>query len=125
MPISSSSSFDNTGKKYQVLKIVNPDTTFNQEKYDAYSPLYLSTTFALSYGLSFATMTATVTHAVLFFRKQIWTQARRSMHEQPDIHARLMAVYPQVPEWWYATMFVIMFAFGVISIEVWDTKFPV
>jgi OPT family small oligopeptide transporter len=125
MPISSSSSFDNTGKKYQVLKIVNPDTTFNQEKYDAYSPLYLSTTFALSYGLSFATMTATVTHAFLFFRKQIWTQARRSMHEQPDIHARLMAVYPQVPEWWYATMFVIMFAFGVISIEVWDTKFPV
>ena len=125
MPISSSSSFDNTGKKYNVLKIVNPDTTFNQEKYDAYSPLYLSTTFALSYGLSFATMTATVTHAVLFFRKQIWTQARRSMHEQPDIHARLMAVYPQVPEWWYATMFVIMFAFGVVSIEVWDTKFPV
>lgn len=125
MPISSSTSYDNTGKKYQVLKIINSDTTFNQEKYDAYSPLFLSTTFALSYGLSFAAMTATVTHAVLFFRKQIWTQARRSMHEQPDIHARLMAVYPQVPEWWYAIMFVVMFAFGIISIEVWDTKFPV
>jgi hypothetical protein len=27
------------------------------------------------------------------------------MHEQPDIHARLMAVYPQVPEWWYAIIF--------------------
>lgn len=125
MPISSSTSFDNTGNKYQVLKIVNPDSTFNQEKYDAYSPLYLPTTFALSYGLAFATMTATVTHAFLFFRKQIWTQARRSMHEQPDIHARLMAVYPQVPEWWYAIMFIVMFAFGVISIQVWDTKFPV
>lgn len=125
MPMSSSTSYDNTGKKYNVLKIVNPDSTFNQEKYDAYSPLYLSTTFALSYGLSFASMTATLTHAALFYRKQIWTQARRSMHEQPDIHARLMAVYPQVPEWWYATMFVIMFAFGIISIEVWDTKFPV
>ncbi|KAF5319633.1 hypothetical protein D9619_008684 [Psilocybe cf. subviscida] len=125
MPMSSSTSYDNTGKKYNVLKIVNPDSTFNQEKYDAYSPLYLSTTFALSYGLSFASMTATLTHAALFYRKQIWTQARRSMHEQPDIHARLMAVYPQVPEWWYATIFVIMFAFGIISIEVWDTKFPV
>ena len=27
------------------------------------------------------------------------------MNEQPDIHARLMSVYPQVPEWWYATIF--------------------
>ena len=68
------------------------------------------------------------------------------MHEQPDIHARLMAKYPQVPEWWYATIFgalalfvvdnhlisnllfsllVSMFVFGVISIEVWPTQFPV
>ena len=44
-------------------------------------------------------MTATIMHAVLYFRKQIWAQARRAMHEQPDIHARLMSVYPQVPEW--------------------------
>lgn len=47
------------------------------------------------------------------------------MHEQPDIHARLMAVYPQVPEWWYAIIFITMFVFGVVAIEVWDTKFPV
>lgn len=34
-------------------------------------------------------------HAILYFRKQIWTQARRSIHEQPDIHARLMSRYVQ------------------------------
>ena len=34
-------------------------------------------------------------HCFLYFRKQIWVQAHRSMHEQPDIHARLMARYPQ------------------------------
>ncbi|KAF5319703.1 hypothetical protein D9619_008669 [Psilocybe cf. subviscida] len=125
MPISSRTSYDNTGKKYKVRNIINDDTTFNQEKYDAYSPLFISTTFAISYGLSFASITATLTHAFLYFRKQIWTQSRRAMHEQPDIHARLMAVYPQVPQWWYATIFVVMFAFGIISIEVWETKFPV
>jgi hypothetical protein len=27
------------------------------------------------------------------------------MHEQPDVHARLMAKYPQVPEWWYGIIF--------------------
>ncbi|KAJ7437599.1 OPT oligopeptide transporter protein-domain-containing protein [Mycena galericulata] len=68
---------------------------------------------------SFVSITATIAHTFLFFPKQIWTQSRRAMHEQPDIHARLMAVY------WYAIIFVAMFVFGVVSIEVWDTKFPV
>jgi len=125
MPISSRGSFDNTGGDYDVTKILNPDSTFNEEAYMAYSPLYLSTTFAISYGLSFASITATLTHAFLYYRKQIWTQSRRAMHEQPDIHARLMSHYPQVPEWWYALIFLSMFAFGVIVIEVWETKFPI
>ena len=50
-------------------------------------------TFAVSYGISFAAITATLTHAFLFYRKQIWSQARRSLKEQPDIHARLMSKY--------------------------------
>lgn len=57
----------------------------------------ISTTFALSYGLSFAGITSTIVHAVLYFRKQIWVQANRSLHEQPDIHARLMSRYRQGP----------------------------
>ena len=38
---------------------------------------------------------ATLMHAFLYFRKQIWVQSRRSLREQPDIHARLMSKYPQ------------------------------
>ncbi len=41
----------------------------------------------------------------MYYRKQIWVQSRRSMSEQADIHARLMAKYPQVPDWWYAVIF--------------------
>ncbi|KAF9042221.1 small oligopeptide transporter [Panaeolus papilionaceus] len=125
MPISSRTSYDNTGGSYNVTRILNPDSTFNLEEYKAYSPLFLSTTFAISYGLSFASITATLMHAFLYFRKQIWVQARRSLHEQPDIHARLMSRYPQVPEWWYAVIFLSMFALGIISIEVWPTQMPV
>ncbi|KAF4623380.1 hypothetical protein D9613_001379 [Agrocybe pediades] len=125
MPISSRTSYDNTFKTYNVTRILNPDSTINLEAYHNYSPLYLSTTFAISYGLSFASITATLMHALLYFRKQIWTQARRSLHEQPDIHARLMSRYPQVPEWWYLIIFVSMFALGIISIEVWPTEMPV
>jgi OPT family oligopeptide transporter len=105
MPISSRGSFDNTGSSYNVTRIINADATFNQQEYEAYSPLFISTTFAISYGLSFASITATLTHALLYFRKQIWTQSRRAMNEQPDIHARLMGRYTQVPDWWYAIIF--------------------
>lgn len=38
---------------------------------------------------------ATLMHTFLYFRKQIWTQARHSIHEQPDIHSRLMSRYRQ------------------------------
>ncbi|KAJ7078444.1 hypothetical protein B0H15DRAFT_860491 [Mycena belliarum] len=88
MPISSVGSFDNRGRTYNVSRILTEDKVFDEAKYKAYSPIFLSTTFAISYGLSFASITATITHAFLFFRKQIWTQSRRAMHEQPDIHAR-------------------------------------
>ncbi|THH00783.1 hypothetical protein EW026_g1809 [Hermanssonia centrifuga] len=125
LPISSTHSFDNTGASYDVTRIIDGSTSFDLEKYKAYSPLFLSTTFALSYGLSFASITATLTHTFLYFRKQIWTQARLSMHEQPDIHARLMSKYAQVPEWWYGIIFVSMFIFGIVGIEAWPTQMPV
>ncbi|EKM51789.1 uncharacterized protein PHACADRAFT_262133 [Phanerochaete carnosa HHB-10118-sp] len=125
MPISSDHSFDNTGAIYNVTRIIINNTQFNQEAYEHYSPLFLPTTFAISYGLSFASITATITHTFLYYRKQIWTQARRSMSEQPDIHARLMSKYAQVPEWWYGCIFVSMFVFGVLCIELWPTDMPV
>jgi OPT family small oligopeptide transporter len=125
MPISSRTSYDNTMQAYNVTRILKPDSTIDLEAYHSYSPLFISTTFAISYGLSFASITATLMHAFLYFRKQIWTQSRRSLHEQPDIHARLMSRYPQVPEWWYLCIFLSMFALGIISIEVWPTQMPV
>ncbi|KZS90265.1 OPT oligopeptide transporter [Sistotremastrum niveocremeum HHB9708] len=125
MPISSRGSYDNTGAAYNVTRILNDDTTINLEAYHNYSPLFLSTTFAISYGLSFASITSTIVHAFLYYRKQIWVQSRRSLSEQPDIHARLMSRYPQVPDWWYAIIFLSMFVFGIISIEVFPTQMPV
>lgn len=32
---------------------------------------------------------------MLHFRQQIIQQSRRSLREEPDVHARLMSVYPQ------------------------------
>ncbi|KAG6331009.1 hypothetical protein ID866_8080 [Astraeus odoratus] len=125
LPMSTRISYDNTGAPYNVTRIINSDTSFNITAYEEYSPLFLSTTFALSYGLSFATITSTLTHTLLFFRKQIWRQSRLSMSDQPDIHARLMSRYKQVPEWWYMLIFVSMFTIGIITIEIWNAELPV
>ncbi|KAF8060810.1 small oligopeptide transporter [Lyophyllum atratum] len=117
--ISSRTSYDNQMKPYNVTRILKPDSTIDIEAYHAYSPLFIS------FVLSFASITATLVHAFLYFRKQIWVQSRRALSEQPDIHARLMSRYPQVPEWWYLIIFLSMFTFGVISIEVWPSEMPV
>ena len=142
LPLVSSHTFDNTGKQYNVSQIINSDSSFNIQAYKAYSPIFLSASFAITYGLQFASITATLTHTFLYYRKYIWTHARRPLSQQPDIHARLMSVYKEVPHWWYLTIFglrhlfillkkdadslsVTMFVFGVVVIEVWETDLPV
>jgi len=75
----------------------------------------------MSYGLSFLSITATISHAIIHFWKPIRLQFRRSLREQPDIHAQLMSRYPQVPEWFYACIFVVTFAFACVFIQVWPT----
>ncbi|EJD54431.1 OPT oligopeptide transporter [Auricularia subglabra TFB-10046 SS5] len=126
LPMSSRFSFDNTGQQYNVHRILNEgDTSINMTAYKEYSPIFLPTTFAISYGLSFAAITSTIVHTFIYYRKQIIYQSKRSLKEQPDIHARLMSVYDEVPFYWYGLIFVSMFVFGVVAIEVWPTEMPV
>ena len=101
----SSGSFDNTGSPYNISRIINDDATFNINAYKTYSPLFISVTTAMSYGLLFAATTSTLTHAFIYYRKQIYNQSRHSLADQPDVHARLMSVYKEVPGWWYLTIF--------------------
>lgn len=69
-PLISSHAFDWTGKTYNISRVLD-EKTFNldQEGYNNYSKLYLSVFFALNYGLSFATLTATISHVALFHGK--------------------------------------------------------
>jgi OPT family small oligopeptide transporter len=121
----SSHIFDNTGGQYDVSRILTPEATLDEAAYEQYSPLFLSASFAMAYGLSFATISATLVHSALYFRKQIWLQVGRSLSEQPDVHARLMARYPQVPEWWYLSILVVVFSISAVTIEVWPTEVPI
>ena len=60
--INDSHVWDNTGSRYEVLSVVDNKTTlFNEEGYQAYSPVYLSAGRVLFYGTFFAVYTATNT----------------------------------------------------------------
>jgi hypothetical protein len=59
----------------------------------------------MSYGLSFAAISALVVYTYLHNGKQIWQQWRNSTNEKPDIHMKLMRKYKEAPTWWYMSLF--------------------
>lgn len=66
-PIFSSYTFAANGSIYDVNQVLNPKTfEFNLEGYDREGPPYLSIIFVFSYGLSFASLAAALTHVALF-----------------------------------------------------------
>lgn len=72
LPISDNTVYDNMGLEYDVNRVLTPEYTLDVEAYNNYSPLFLSTTFALSYGVSFATVISLLVHTALYNGKEIW-----------------------------------------------------
>ncbi|CAG8975628.1 hypothetical protein HYALB_00008387 [Hymenoscyphus albidus] len=122
LPMSDSGTYDNTGMPYNVSRILNKDFTLNVEAYEAYSPLFISTTFALAYGLSFAAIASLIVYTYLHHGKQIWRQFRNSKAEEADIHMKMMMKYKEAPTWWYLSLFVIMVILSLVTVLTFDTK---
>lgn len=61
-PISAANAFDNLGMPYNISAVITPDGLFDEEKYRAYSPLFMSATLMLAYGTQFAVITAVIVH---------------------------------------------------------------
>ncbi|RDY08099.1 Oligopeptide transporter 5, partial [Mucuna pruriens] len=124
-PLISSHTYDSTGAVYNVTRVMNEKTfDIDLNSYNNYSKLYLSITFAFDYGLSFATLAATISHVALFHGKtiiQMWkktTSALKSGTRFGDVHTRIMKRnYEQVPEWWFASILVLMIVVAFITCE--------
>lgn len=81
MPILSSAVFDDTGKPYDVSRILTPDFLFDREAYEKYSRVYLPITYVLAYAVQFAGLSALVTHTACWHGKDIWKQSNKSFAE--------------------------------------------
>lgn len=124
MPISVPIPFDNTGLPYNLSAIIT-NNTFDQAKYEQYSPMFLPITYAITYGTIFATYPAVMVHTFLWYRHDIVRQFRRSLKDETDIHSYLMRQYPEVSRWWFMALGMSCFILGIIAIEVCHTGLPV
>ncbi|KAG2653204.1 oligopeptide transporter 4-like [Panicum virgatum] len=103
-PIFSSHLFMSNGTKYDIPSIVNSQFQLDKHAYEERGKVNLSIFFALTYGFSFATIAATITHVGLFYGKEIYRRFKASQTEKPDIHTRLMKKYDDIPAWWFYSL---------------------
>lgn len=65
-PIYSDDLFTESGQEYNITNIIDSNFHLDTAAYEQEGPLYLSTFFAMTYGVGFAALSATVVHVALF-----------------------------------------------------------
>ncbi|EPS65868.1 hypothetical protein M569_08909, partial [Genlisea aurea] len=100
-PIFSSGLFTSQGRRYNISAIVNGEFEIDVAAYEEQGKLYISTFFALIYGVGFASVASTLTHVGLFHGREIYETYRDSSKGKVDIHTRLMRRYEDIPCWWF------------------------
>ncbi|RLN22038.1 oligopeptide transporter 4-like [Panicum miliaceum] len=115
-PIFSSHLFAFNGEGYDINAIVNDRFEIDMDAYQRQGRINMITFFALSYGLSFAAIAATITHVALFHGKEIYRRFRASRKEddKPDVHTRLMRKYDDAPGWWFHSLLALSAAVSLV-----------
>ncbi|KAK4842834.1 hypothetical protein QYF36_000639 [Acer negundo] len=110
-PIFSDNLFTSSGQIYNISAIIDSNFHFDNQAYEREGPLYISTFFAMSYGVGFACLAATVVHVLLFHGREIWNLSKSAFRDKKiDVHTKLMRRYKQVPEWWFMCILILNIA---------------
>ncbi|XP_028557152.1 oligopeptide transporter 5-like [Dendrobium catenatum] len=120
-PMISSNVFDSYGNIYNISRIINGKTfTLDVQEQENYSKINTSIIFSFGYGLSFATLTASIMHVALHNGKDIWkiwkNDREYSTDKLQDVHTRLMKRnYEPVPQWWFHLLLVSMIGLSIFT----------
>ncbi|KAH7161464.1 OPT oligopeptide transporter protein-domain-containing protein [Dactylonectria macrodidyma] len=134
IPVNDNHVWDHFGQRYNVTSILDERGIFDAEKYEAYSPPFLSAGNIVVYMLFFAVYTSAITYGILYHHREIrmgfrdlvnsFRPSKKGEVEQGqvlDVHNRLMKAYPEVPEWWYLIVLVCAVVLGVVGIAEYPT----
>lgn len=102
LPISTGVIIDRYGKPYNVTSVLHQTSKgeLDENAYHAYSPIFISASFSITYTVAFGLSTAAIVHTLLHHGPQIWQGLRNRQFETPDLHAKLMRSYSSVPPWY-------------------------
>ncbi|KAI3783841.1 hypothetical protein L1987_42929 [Smallanthus sonchifolius] len=113
-PFYSMELFKADGSGYNTSAIINSNFQLDKVAYEKQGHLYMSSFFAMTYGLGFATLSATVVHVLLFHGRDILDKIKgafgNSETKKVDVHTRLMRVYKPVPMWWFLVILLLNIA---------------
>ncbi|CAD6262472.1 unnamed protein product [Miscanthus lutarioriparius] len=113
-PIFSTDLFTGAGQLYNISAIVNDSFEIDMDAYAKQGKIHLSLLFAISYGLGFASIAATLSHVALFYGKEIYQRMRESYKGKPDVHTRMMRKYDDIPNWWFYLLLVVTMAVALV-----------
>ncbi|KAH7659580.1 Oligopeptide transporter OPT protein [Dioscorea alata] len=117
-PIFSDELFTSSGLQYNITEIIDANLQLDVNAYLNKGPLYLSTFFVMIYGISFASLTATIVHVLLFHGREVWQMSKSAFREKnKDVHTMLMRKYKQVPQWWFLSILVCNVALTIFACE--------
>ncbi|KAJ3329140.1 hypothetical protein HDU76_008537 [Blyttiomyces sp. JEL0837] len=119
--------FDKQGDPISSRRFVNAsDLSFRSNVYEAHKPIYISTYFAISYTMSFVVFAAALTHVIIWYGKDIWARFRSAVRDldTTDIHAKLMDVYPEVPDLWYFILLGLNLVVGCVVCQIGGFDLP-
>ncbi|XVF53342.1 hypothetical protein PTKIN_Ptkin05aG0091900 [Pterospermum kingtungense] len=121
-PIYSNDLFKSNGESYDILSIVNRMFHLDKTVYEQNGRVHLSTFFAMTYGLGFATLSATLFHVLLFDGRDLWRQTKSAFrgNKKIDIHTKLMKKYKSVPTWWFVVILVLNIALVLFTCEYYN-----
>jgi len=119
----SSALYSTDYSRFDVNAVLNKDNTLNETAWNAHKPMLLTPFFAISYGISFAILTSTITHVLLWHGKDI----RKAIFDPvySDIHNTLMKAYPLVPRSWYFWTLLLSLSSSVLLVMTTPLQFPV
>lgn len=131
LPINSNRTYDNTGSRFNVTKILNSKGLFDEASYQQYSQPWFSAGYIVYTIWCFASYTAALSYVYFFYRQTIvrgfqaiWRQVRGKVEDgevEEDIHYRLMKRYKEVPDWHYVILLIVPIVFGIAALTGWPT----
>ncbi|KAH9311292.1 hypothetical protein KI387_026327, partial [Taxus chinensis] len=117
-PIFSEDLFTSSGQEYNISKIIDSNFHLDLKAYEEYGTIHLSTFFAMTYGVGFAALTATIVHVLLFHGKEIWQLSLSAFRDRTvDVHTKLMRKYKQVPELWFQIILIGTIGLSIFACE--------